>query len=264
MGKLMMLCAAAVAAVFCGCASVPMPDADEIRLEGDYAGHLQDVWYDGAGHIYWAHTHEILKTDLTGRILAKRSVEGHHAGIEVRDGRVYVAVCPMQGKTGGKTTPECRVTIGEYDAETLEPVAMHRTDIHDRSGSLAILEDGTFLVGCLRPQDIRLDQVRFHHLDRNYRLIHSYVLDNVPVRLGIEVIKRQGDGFVLCLYGADRNRKKLDFNSIRLDRDFREVDRGMLGGSCGLILDGSRVWIGKTQRDKETRRYTSRLVRSRP
>ena len=255
---------AGVALAVCGCASVPMPAEDEIRLEGDYSGHLQDVWYDGAGHIYWAHTRDLVKTDLEGRILKRAEVDGHHAGIEVRNGRVYVAVCAMQKRTGGKTTPGCRVTIGEYDAETLDLIEMHVTDVHDRSGSLAILDDGTFLVGCLRPQDIRPDQVRLHHIGRDYRLIRSYVLDNVPVRLGIEVIKRQGDGFVLCLYGTDRNKKGLDFNSIRLDRDFREVDRGMLGGSCGLILDGSRVWIGKTQRDKETRRYTSRLVRSRP
>ena len=259
--KMLAACVVPVAAaLLCGCASARFPDSGEIRLEGDYAGHLQDVWFDGAGRLYWAHTHEILMTDLTGRILKRRSVEGHHAGIEVRNGRIYVAVCPMQKTTGGKTTPECRVTVGEYDAETLDLIAMHVTDINDRSGSLAILDDGTFLVGCLRPQDIRPDQVRFHHLDRNFRLIRSYVLDNVPIKLGIEVIRRQGDGYLLCLYGVDRNDRKLDFNCIRLDGDFKETWRGRLDGAWGLVSDGKTFWTGKTEQDKATNRYTSKLI----
>lgn len=253
----------AAAGAFFGCVSVPLPMKDEIRLEGVYSGHLQDVWYDGVGHIYWAHTRDLVKTDLDGRVLRRVRVDGHHAGIEVRNGRAYVAVCAMQNTTGGKTTPNCRVTIGEYDAETLELVEMHVTDIRDRSGSLAILDDGTFLVGCLRPKDIRSDQVRFHHIGRDYRLIRSYTLDDVPVRLGIEVIKRQDDGFVLCMYGVGKDREKLDFNCIRLDRKFREVWRGRLDGACGLIRDGGNVWIGKTVWDKSINRYKSRLVKVR-
>ena len=167
-----------------------LPDVDEINLPGEWSGHLQDVWYDGGDCIYWAQTRSILKTDLSGRILARKDVEDHHAGLEVRNGRLYVAVCPMQGKTKGRTTPECRVTVGEYDAETLDLVKMHVTDINDRSGSLCILDDGTFLVGCLRPPDISPSQVRFHHLDKDFRLIKSYILDNVNVKLGIEVLKR--------------------------------------------------------------------------
>ena len=246
------------AALFAG---APVQAKDEIRLEGDYAGHLQDVWYDGAGHLYWAHTRELVKTDLDGRIQKRVPVDGHHAGIEVRNGRAYVAVCAMQNTTGGKTTPGCRVTVGEYDAETLDLVAMHVTDIRDRSGSLTILDDGTFLVGCLRPQDVRPDQVRFHHLDRDFKLIRSYVLDNVPVRLGIEVIKREGDGYRLFVYGADKDKQPLDFDSILLDRDFREVSRAKFGGACGFVRMNGERWIGKSSRDKVSKRYASRLVR---
>ena len=160
-----------------------LPGVGSIRLDGDYAGHLQDVWFDGKA-IYWAHTRALVKTDLSGNILTKADVKDHHAGLEVRDGKVFVAVCVMQWKTGGKTLPDSRVTINVYDAESLKLLESHVTDINDRSGSLAILEDGSFLVGCLRPQDITKTQVRFHHVDRNYKLIKSYVLDNVPVKLG--------------------------------------------------------------------------------
>lgn len=192
------------AALLSGSAFCGLPhDVSQIALQGQYKGHLQDVWYDGGDFLYWAHTLDLQKTDLSGRIVKHAKVEGHHAGIEVRDGRVYVAVCPMQSTTNGKTTPDCRVTINEYDADTLKLLKRNVTDINDRSGSLAILEDGTFLVGCLRPQDIKPTQVRFHHLDRDYRLIRSYVLDDVPVVLGIEVIKVRKDGIYLCMYNFD-------------------------------------------------------------
>ena len=244
---------AALLATAASAAFAKLPDVNEIVLEGDYEGHLQDVWYDGKDTLYWAHTEDLLKTDLSGRVLKRAKVEGHHAGIELKDGRLFIAVCIMQNKTGGKTTPECRVTVGEYDAETLDLVKMHVTDIHDRSGSLAILADGTFAVGCLRPQDISKSQVRFHHLDRDFKLIESRVLDNVPVKLGIEVIKRRGDDLYLNMYGKP--------GTIRLDRNFNETWRGELGGSCGLVFDGDDIWNGATKRDPKSGRYASKLVR---
>ena len=256
-------------ALVCGCEAdkcVPVAGqilASEVVLQAKPAkGHLQDVWFDGGGNLYWAHTRELYRTDLDGKVLAKADVEGHHAGLEVRDGRLYVAVCPMQGKTGGKTTPECRVTVGEYDAETLKLIAMHRTDIPDRSGSLAILDDGTFLVGCLRPQDFAPTQVRFHHLDRDFKLIRSYVLDNVPVKLGIEIIKRHGDEFYLCVYGVDKSGNSLGFDTIVLGPDLKERRRLKLGAATGLVFCGESIWAASTRMiDKEAKVYTSKIRR---
>jgi hypothetical protein len=232
-----------------------MPDVGAIRLGGDYAGHLQDVWRDG-NLLYWAHTQALVKTDLSGKILAKVDVDGHHAGLEVRNGKVYVAVCAMAEKTGGKTLPDSRVTINVYDAKTLKLLEEHVTDINDRSGSLAILEDGTFLVGCLRPPDITKSQVRFHHLDRNYKLINSHVLDNVPVELGIETIKQHKGYFYLCHY--------TDNLCIKLDRDFKEVARYNVNGTCGLVFDGDDIWVGVTWLKPGTQRWMSSLNRIDP
>ena len=230
-----------------------LADVREITLEGEYRGHLQDVWSDGGKYIYWAHTKDLLKTDLEGRVLKDVKVEEHHAGLDGKDGRLFVAVCPMQGKTKGKTTPECRVTVCEYDMETLDLIERHVTDINDRAGSLVILKDGTFLVGCLRPQDITRSQVRFHHLDRDFRLIATHVLDNVPVKVGIETLKRKGDSVYLGFYGWDVNNKDLGFDAIRLDGNFTETWRGKLDMACGLIDGGDCHWIGKTtyRKDKD-------------
>ena len=237
-------------------ASGAMPDAEVIRLPGEYRGHLQDVWHDGKS-LYWAHTLDLIKTDLSGRILAKASVEGHHAGLEVRNGKVYVAVCAMQSKTGGKTLPESRVTVNVYDAETLKLLEEHVTDINDRSGSLCILDDGTFLVGCLRPQDITSAQVRFHHLDRNFKLIKSHVLDDVPVKLGIETIKLHDGHFYLNHYASGGL-------CVKLDGSFREVGRYRVDGTCGLVFDGGRIWVGRTRKTADGKRFESSLKRIAP
>ena len=247
----------AAVAAFAGCAAFgAMPDSGEISLEGGYKYHLQDVWREG-DFLYWAHTSQILKTDLDGKIVAKADVSEHHAGIEVRDGKVYVAVCVLQGKTGGKTLPDSRVTVNVYDAKTLKLLEEHVTDINDRSGSLCILDDGTFLVGCLRPPDITKTQVRFHHLDRNFRLIKSYVLDNVPVKLGIETIKRRGGHYYLNHYHDGGL-------CIKLDKNFKEVARCRLDGTCGLVFDGDWVWVGKTRHDPSTKMWKSSLMRIKP
>ena len=230
------------------------PDTEKIELQGTYRGHLQDVWY-ADGNIWWAHTQKILRTDMTGKILQSADVEGHNAGCEVKDGKLYVAVCIMQNKTKGKTTPECHPQINVYDATTLKLLETHvLEDIVDRSGSLAILEDGTFVVGCLRPQDISPTQVRFHHLTSDFKLIKSYVLDNVPVKLGIEVIKRQGDDLYLCCYYP----KGL---TIKLDKNFKEVARYEANGTTGLVFDKEYAWIGSTKKNAEANYYTSKLVR---
>ena len=252
----------AIAALTAANLFASLPDVKEIVLQArPNSGHLQDVCYDGGKFLYWAHTKALYKTDLSGNVVKMVTVEGHHAGLEVKNGRLYVAVCPMQGKTKGKTTPECRLTVGEYDADTLALVKMHVTDINDRAGSLAILEDGTFLVGCLRPSDILPSQVRFHHLDKDFNLIRSHVLDNVPVLLGIEILKRRGSDVYLNMYGVDKDKKPLGFDAIRLDANFREAARGRLGGSTGLVFDGEFTWTGWTKSDKDSKTYTSKIVR---
>ncbi len=236
--------------------SSAMPLSGEIRLEGGYCDHLQDVWREG-DYLYWAHTLQLVKTDLNGKIVTKVDVNEHHAGIEVRDGKVYVAVCVLQTKTGGKTLPDSRVTINVYDADTLKLLREQVTDINDRSGSLSILGDGSFLVGCLRPPDITETQVRFHHLDKNFKLMKSYILDNVPVKLGIETIKRHGSYYYLNQY--------LDGGlCIKLDKSFNEVARYQLDGTYGLIFDGEFVWVGYSHYDSSTKKWTSGLKRIRP
>ena len=148
-------------------------ERESISLEGTYPGHLQDVWRDDKGMIWWAQTHHILKTGPDGKILAKAEVEGHNAGCEIFGGILYVAVCPdLRGPQEGAV-----LQVNEYDANSLKLIKKHRLDnVPDRAGSLCRLPDGTFLVGCLRPGDISRSQVPFHRLGSDFKLISSHIL----------------------------------------------------------------------------------------
>ena len=181
-----------------------LSDAAEIRLEGEYRGHLQDVWWDGGTNLWWAHTHQLLRTDTTGKILAKADVREHNAGLEVRNGKLYVAVCLLQGKTGGKTTSECHPQIDVHDALTLDLLETHiLSNLTDRAGSLAIMEDGSFALGCLRPEDIAKNQARLHQLGPDFKLVRTVVLENFEIPLGIETIKyRDGELYLSCYKGG--------------------------------------------------------------
>ena len=253
MKKTMCAALAATMGAFAACAA-EMPASGRIELPGTYAGHLQEVCRDG-DCLYWMQTRVLIKTDLTGKVLAQKDVEGHHAGAEVRDGKLYVAVCAMQSTTGGKTLPGSRVQINVYDTATLDLLEEHVTDINDRSGSFCFLEDGTCLVGCLRHPELKPDQVRFHHLDRSFKLIRSHVLSGVTVKLGIEVIKRRGDFVYLFMYRG----KGL---CVKLDRSFREVARfDECPGNLGIFWDGKDVWCGVSKAGPEPKSYRSELVR---
>ena len=228
---------------------------DVIPLEGDYAGHLQDVWKTGET-LWWAHTDVLVKTDLEGRILASAQVGGHHAGLEVKDGRLFTAVCAYNGEPRGETTPDCHVMIGEYDADTLARVRMHVLDINDRAGSFCFLADGTCLVGCLRHPALQPTEVKFHHLDRAFRLIRTHVIDvGQEVALGIEVIRRVGNDVYLFPYGT---------RAVRLNGTTLQVT-GLVktpGGDRGFVPDGTSVWVGVSEARAADGRWVSRLARN--
>lgn len=232
-----------------GCAFGMKPS--EIALEGEYSsGHLQDVWI-ADGRIWWAHTGDLVQTDMSGKVLRAASVGGHHAGLEVRDGRLYTAVCAFNGELRDSTTPSSHVMVGEYDAETLDRIRMHVLDLNDRAGSFCFLEDGTCLVGCLRHPSLKPTEVKFHHLDRDFRLIRTHVVDvGTAVKMGIEVIRRYGNDVYLFIYGGPVMR--LDARTLEVTGRFKSF-----GGQMGFSKDGDSAWIGVSKRAGEGKPWVS-------
>ena len=261
----------ALCAVFCATAEVAvqkdgntrpaatgrMPDVKEIVLPGEYPGHLQDCCWDGREFIYWAHTWQIIKTDLRGNIVAKIDAEWHNAGCELKDGVLYVAVCPTAEPHGGKILPwgpQSQLQVNEYDAQTLQFRKKHLLPVADRAGSLAVLKDGSFVVGCLRPGDITPSQVRFHHLSADLQLLSTHLLDHVKVKMGIETIHLHDGILYMSCYGGP---------TLLVDpKTLKETGRvKSLGGEKGIIFDGEYRWIGVTKKDPQTKQWRSKLVR---
>ena len=229
-----------------------MPDVAEIVLPGEYSGHLQDVWWGGDEYLYWAHTWDIIKTDLSGSIVTQAVVEGHNAGCQVKNGKLYVAVCPTSNKSIVDWGPNSRLQVNEYDANTLELLATHVMPANDRAGSLAVLDDGSFVVGCLRPGDITASQVRFHHVSTDFTILSSHLVDGLNIEMGIETIKRYGNSLFLMCYGAPIVR--LNANTF--------VETGRLSGfdgTRGLIYDGQSCWLGVST--QTSGKWHSKLVR---
>ena len=145
--------------------------------------------------------------------------------------------------------------MSEYDAATLALRTKHVLPVNDRAGSLAILPDGSFVVGCLRPQDISPTQVRLHHLGGDFRLVKSVVLDDVEVKLGIETIKYRDGELFLSMYKGKGLLVVLDAKT------FREKRRHACNGTTGLVFDGDFAWRGQTSWNPDTKKYSSSLVR---
>ena len=231
-------------AFLCGCATesvARLPDV--VKLEpGKYGGHLQDVTRDGH-FLYWAHTRTILKTDLSGKVLASVRDPDHNAGCQVRDGKLYVAVCTRGGIIRPEDREKYKLQINVYDAVDLHLLEKRVIEnASDRAGSLAILPDGSFVVGCLRPPDVRADQVRFYHLSPDFKVLSRHEIGDMPIRLGIEVIKYHRGDLWLFSYGG---------KTIRLDAStFAEKGRyDGLNGELGAVFDGDGFWRAKC--DKE-------------
>ena len=90
------------------------PLSAKITCQGSYRYHVQGVAADGEA-LYWSFTTTLVKTDFSGKVLAKaESPERHHMGdLTVHNGKVYVGM-NMSGVRGRKGDE-----VWEYDAATL-------------------------------------------------------------------------------------------------------------------------------------------------
>lgn len=218
-----------------------LPDIVELEA-GKYGGHLQDVTRDG-DFLYWAHTRTILKTDLSGKVLASVRDPDHNAGCQVWRGKLYVAVCTRGGIIRPEDREKYRLQINVYDAGDLHLLEKKVIEnAFDRAGSLAILPDGSFVVGCLRPPDVRADQIRFYHLSPEFKMLSCREINDMPIRLGIEVIKYHRGDLWLFSYGG---------KTVRLDaQTFMEKCRyDELKGALGGVFEKNEFWYARCDRE---------------
>ena len=235
--------------------TVSLPDSVDLE-PGEYGGHLQDVCRDGK-FLYWTHTRTILKTGFDGRIVARAEDSDHNAGCRVKDGRLYVAVCKRGGRIPLADREEYQLQINIYDAGDLHLIEKKViAGAFDRAGSLEILPDGSFVIGCLRPPEVASDQVRFYHLSEDFKVLSRHEIDRMPVRFGIENIKYYGGRLYCFIYDGD---------TVVLDgKSFVEKGRhSETGGQLGAVLEKDGVWVGRCEAREDTPSiYRSSLIRA--
>jgi len=102
-----------------------------IICEGAHEGHLQGVDSQGT-NIWWSFTRKIVRTDLSGRILASCCAPSHQGDLCVKGDTLYVAV--NHGRFNRETMGDGFVY--SYDAMTLEQKKKWKLDMPMGAGAM--------------------------------------------------------------------------------------------------------------------------------
>ncbi len=110
--------------------------------------HMQGFTTDGK-HMYWSFTNTLVKTTMTGTVVAQKEVpitSEHLGGIDYHNGRIYGAAMgnSLKGDPWGQWTS---FTVHVYDAESLSLVKVLRLDDCYRDHKVA--RDGFDGVGAI-------------------------------------------------------------------------------------------------------------------
>ena len=229
-----LLTATAAAMLFASAAEKGKMDA--IVCGGQYRGHLQGT--DAAGtNIWWSFTTTLVRTDLSGRVLASRDVPSHHGDLCVKGDTLYVAVNHgrFNTETGGKSF------VMSYDALTLAPKGKWKLDMPFGAGGMTWRGDRFYVVGGLPPTE-RRNYV--HEYDRDFNLVKRHVLETGYTCLGIQTAAFIDGEFLFGIYGGPSN----PGGTLRCPADLSSVRRYLGNGSVGYAKIGGRIHTATTPR----------------
>ena len=223
---------------------------DRIVCAGDYGGHLQGVATDGES-IYWSFTVAVVKTDLTGKILASREAPSHQGDMCYKDGVVYVAV--NRGKFNTEARGVSQVTA--YDAKTLEPMwTKPLPDMPHGAGGMTWKGDRFYIIGGL---PLKHEKNYVYEYTSDFKFVKRHDLDTGFTWMGIQTAAYEDDTFYFGIYGSKGDPSGV----LACPGDLASYKRYTGAGSVGIIkLDGA-YYLGGTGRDKVTKRNTGHLVR---
>ena len=238
-----------VAALFAAC-TVLAQLPDKIVCEGDYGGHLQGVATDGES-IYWSFTVAVVKTDLSGNILASRKAPSHQGDMCYKDGVVYVAV--NLGKFNTETRGVSQVTA--YDAKTLEPlktIPLH--EMPHGAGGMTWKGDKFYIIGGL---PLKHEKNYVYEYTSDFTFVKRHDLDTGFTWMGIQTAAYEDGTFYFGIYGSKGDPSGV----LACPGDLSSWKRYTCGGSVGILkLDGA-YYVGSSPTDKKTGRRTGYLTR---
>jgi hypothetical protein len=205
-----------------------------IECEGTYGGHLQGIATDGR-FIYWSHTVQLVKTDLTGKVLARIDVANHHGDLTYYDGKVFVAVeLGSFNRPSGESNPSVYV----YDGVTLELLSKHPVqELVHGCGGIAFHDDRFVIVGGL-PGDHQKNYV--FEYDTQFNFLNRHVLPTGQTKLGIQTASYMDDHWWFGCYGSPKNP-----GLLKVNKDFKLVGTSPDDFSYGIArLNNTTVLQG--------------------
>jgi hypothetical protein len=235
--KLRALVAGAVVGVLAHAGIAGLPAT--IKCEGSYGGHLQGTDARGT-NIWWSFTKKIVRTDLSGRVLASCDAPSHQGDLCVKGDTLYVAV--NRGRFNTETKGDSY--IYSFDAVTLEQKKVWPLDMPMGAGGMTWKDDRFYVVGGLTPTR-RCNYV--HEYDENFKLVKRHVLNSGYTVLGIQTATIMDGEFLFGIYGGKGNPGGI----LRCSLDFKNLRRYVGGGSVGFAKINGRVYTGSTSGNKE-------------
>jgi hypothetical protein len=230
--KLKMFVAGIALCIIGSVAAVEAPA--KIVCEGAYGGHLQGTDSDGS-NIWWSFTKKIVRTDLSGRVLASCDAPSHQGDLCVKGDTLYVAV--NLGRFNTETKGDSYVY--SYDAMTLATKKIWKLDMPMGAGGMTWKGDRFYVVGGLPPTH-NCNYV--HEYDVDFNLVKRHVLKTGYTSLGIQTAAFIDGEFLFGIYGGKGNPRGL----LRCSPDFKRIRRYTGGGAVGFARIGGRIYTALT------------------
>ena len=259
------------------CLAVPVASAGEklpepIVCEGSWRAHCQGVATDGT-NIYWSFSVAVVKTDRTGKVLAKNEIpKGHMGDLCFHGGKVYIGMNMKSAPDKTRVGDE----VWEYDASTMERLAVHPTPQTIWCNNGIEWYGGSFWIVGNVSKDSVYNYVWEYTPDFRFKCCHP--IASGWTNLGVQTICATDRDMVFGCYGG-KNGKGEDVPSTvfavelaKLVEPFRSNEyppilpvKSRVAANAGegiMWLDG-RLWYGKGVRlksDSGETLYTEKLI----
>lgn len=210
-----------------------------IVCEGIHPRHLQGVDTDGSS-IWWSFTKELVRTDLSGRILLRAPVPKHHGDICVRNGVLYCAVNLAKfNEEAGRADSH----VMSYDAATLRPLGRWSVPevVHGAGGMTEA--NGHFYVIGGAPSTHEVNYV--YEYDADFHFIRRHVLETGSTFMGIQTASFDRGRFLFGVYGWKGNPPGL----LVCDPELKGFRRSTVNGSVGILRLNGRLYVAQTNCD---------------
>lgn len=209
------------------------------KCEGVYLKHLQGICTDDRSAIYWSWTDALVKTDSTGRILARVEAPSHQGDLCYHDGRLYVAV--NLGKFN-EPPGQAKSWVFVFDGETLAEIARHPVpEVVHGAGGIAYHQGKFIVVGGLPPG---VDENYLYEYDQEFRFQKRHVLTSGYTKMGVQTVAFADGAWWFGSYGTPQV-------LLRADEQFRFTGKWEFDASLGIVPIGEgRFLIGQNTLEK--------------